>query len=148
MPFMKQYLLAFTLLFVGAVDLSAQRLACVATSTAQPFSLLWATVTLSSSSEIPTWLKLNTATGQIYQIQYPNGSAASQPTSPVQVAVNSTILSDGGVPGRFVLLMDGSASSGSTGSALLLDQQTGQTWLVAPPTTNKGNYTFTPIPGT
>jgi hypothetical protein len=136
---MKQYLLAFTLLLAGSVGLAAQqRTACVATSAAQPFSLV-----LTSNPNAGIWLKLNTATGQIYQIRYVYGSAA-----PAQVAVNPTILTDAGVPGRFVLLLDGSAFLDTSGSALLLDQQTGQTWLVAPPTTNNGTYTFTPIPGT
>ena len=134
MLFMKKYLLAFMLLFACAVDVSAQRLACVATPSAQPFSLV-------STLAVGIWLRLNTATGQLYQIQ--NQSYSTQ--APPQRAVNATVLSDGGVPGRFALFPDGNAFTASSGSDVLLDQQTGQAWLVAPD--KNWNYTFTPFPG-
>jgi len=157
-------LLAFTLL--SATDLAGQqRLRATPSVQAQPFSVTW--TYLSVADNLVVWLRLNTTTGQLYQIQQ-QGAALKQGT------VNATPLiapTDASAPGRFALFPAGfvngdavyapvsnvGTSTTSIGVSaavttwLLLDQQTGAAWLVAPgavtPNFNTFNFSFTAVPG-
>lgn len=148
---MRHHLLALTLLFISVIDTAAQSRQFVTTPPAQPFSVYW------TGSGV--FLRLNTATGQIYQIQYP---AQPNTISPMQRVVNASVLSDACpasgngsalsgnvcVSGRFKMFHEGIIDGNFVGGGsafLLLDQQSGQTWLVSLDQT--GNYTFTAIPG-
>src|SRR6516164_1982349 len=100
---MRQSLLTFTLLLAGAVDLAGQGSihALTPIPQVQTFSLTWVT-----QSPVQYWLRLNTATGQLYELYY---GETSQPT-PVQTTVNGSSLlapTDTSIPGRFALFPAG-----------------------------------------
>src|ERR1039458_6900483 len=109
---MKIYLLAFTLLS-GAADLAGQQRGPVcrtSSAQAQPFFITFGyQIQNPEEPQFNTtgavWLRLNSATGQLYQISYPLNSA-SPLKSLTQVTVNATPLiapTDATVPGRFAL---------------------------------------------
>lgn len=157
---MRHPLLALTLLFISAIDTAAQSRQFVTTPPAQPFTVY--------PMGGGMFLRLNTATGQIYQIQVPTQNDPSLPPSPIsptQRVVNASVLNDaclasgngsvlagnGCVAGRFTIviqvIIDGVWVGGedALGSILLLDQQLGQTWLLS--LDAKRNYMFAAVPG-
>ena len=120
--------MTFALLLAGAVDLVGQSLlrpVVPAQPLAQPFFLI------SYPATQPTWLLLNTATGQLYFITatYVTGPASNPVTK--RTAINDTSLlasTDLSIPGRFALVQAGVVPYGP--NWLLVDQQTGATWIV------------------
>lgn len=106
---------------------------------AQPFT----TIYVGYFANFAAFLRLNTATGQLYEIQ-----AGPTPALPTQMTVNGIALTAGGTIGRFTLIPGAESvpiGSGFLGTAsfVLLDQQSGQAWLVV---VTAPQSTFTPIP--
>lgn len=97
-----------------------------------------------------TCLKLDTRTGQIWQIQYAQTNSGgyallADPANRSQKAVSPTPLADGTLLGRFNLQQD-PGQSAFVGAFVLLDQIDGRVWLIAPPVKSGDPYTFTAMP--
>jgi hypothetical protein len=127
-PSLRKPLVTFTLLLAGAVNLAGQSPLCP--PPAQTFSLTRDGITGASG----IWLQLNTATGQLYTISY-KSNFYDRDLALKRTTINGTSLlapTDPSIPGRFTLLVapPDSPGLGDLTSWILLDQQTGATWII------------------
>lgn len=127
---MKHFLLAFVL----AIGLSAQT---------RGLPILQANVyTITAPTGLTNALKLDTRTGQVWQIRWYSDSAVVDSTTRWQKPVNALALADTNSCGRFAIFGNGGLSMAPT--FMLLDQVDGRVWLIV--LGRDGIYTFTAVP--
>lgn len=111
---------AFAVLALYVILLTSPALAWDANVIPEPAQRTDAPFRLFRTSNVYTFLKLDTRIGQVWQVQW-NGEPRERSVFPINV----TPLTDGGKPGRFTLY-----PSSNIFTFILLDQEDGRQWQV------------------